>query len=1107
MHPTPGKAEGWFNPALVTRMSLGLVILLSLTFAGCGSKPARPSEDEFARLMNVGKNYYDKGEAQRAIAPFSEAVAINPVDRDARLNLANAYLLTGDATNTVLQATEAVNLDHNSAAGYYLLGCGHMHLREFEAAVKALQTSRDLDPKIGAVTFQLGRAHQELGQYDEAIALFQELVSFEPEHPAAHYVLGQALIRADRQDEGAAELERHRQLQAERSGTIDEAKLERCVYTEAQAPFILEQPAVSGIRVSFADATAGTLPNSERYHGPLGVIDYHRDGRNSLFVSDGQEGFRLLINSNGTFRPHSQLLPRIADAVYHQCLVADLQNDRYEDILVLGDHGSQLFRMATNAQAFDSSAFSRMAQVKAVDGALVDIDFTGNLDLVAVNEDHEGLTVMRNRGRLFFSNTTATSGVPATVTGATQVAIDDWDNDDLLDVVVARETQPPLLLLKERGGLLVPVDTPSDWPVAHALAFGDFNNDLRSDLALVTTQQLVVIFNSLTNHATLPIRGETVRGLFALDYDNDGWLDIIAYGDGLQVWRNLGRAGFKNVTATLGLDSLHGRIVSLTSADFDLDGDTDLAADIEGTGVKIFRNDGGNANLQVKVRLLGNRSNASGIGTRVEIMAGGLRIGRRVMRLPIEIGVGQHEQLESLNARWLNLSLNNVDVQVDPRSTIPLLELSIPEGSCPYLYAWDGHKFGFVTDILGAAPAGLHVSDDHFVEADPDELIWLGDEQQFPSRDGARALQITEELREVLYLDAAQLVVVDHPAGTEVYPTSKMVPGRPFPPHEIVTLQRPIPLRSAVRSDGLDVTDRLLQADNHFVSPVQLRPEPLRGLAEPYSITLDFGPLDDQRPLVLGITAWLRFGGGLANVAASLDPDLPFPFPTLEVETAPDHFEPVAVTVGTPAGKTKRMVVDLTGKLPANSRRLRIKTAYEMHWDQIALFEKADPSTTRVVRVDPETAHLYWRGFSAFDDLPWYLPLTPLFDQVHPAPLWRITPKGWCTRYGDVRELIARRDDALALLNGGDALALSFKDDQLPPKPSGALRTFFFCSSGWDKDSDFHCAKGWLVDPIPWHGMDDQRYGQDPRPVINGDHWIKKYNTRWVGPWTLSRAE
>ena len=109
------------------------------------------------------------------------------------------------------------------------------------------------------------------------------------------------------------------------------------------------------------------------------------------------------------------------------------------------------------------------------------------------------------------------------------------------------------------------------------------------------------------------------------------------------------------------------------------------------------------------------------------------------------------------------------------------LELTIQEGSCPYLYAWDGKRFRFVTDILGAAPLGLPIAEGRYIEADPEEFVWIGNEQTFPARDGTYQLQITEELREVLYLDEAKLVVVDHEPGTEVHSTDKLLPGKPFP--------------------------------------------------------------------------------------------------------------------------------------------------------------------------------------------------------------------------------------------------------------------------------------------------------------------------------------
>src|SRR5581483_5692452 len=103
---------------------------------------------------------------------------------------------------------------------------------------------------------------------------------------------------------------------------------------------------------------------------------------------------------------------------------------------------------------------------------------------------------------------------------------------------------------------------------------------------------------------------------------------------------------------------------------------------------------------------------------------------------------------------------------------------------------------------------------------------------------------ITDELRELLYLDEAKLLAVDHPAGTEVHSLDKLVPGKPFPTKGIITLNNRHSLGSAIRSDGLGVTGSLQNVDQVMVSPVKLRPPQVRGLAEPWSVTLDFGPLD-----------------------------------------------------------------------------------------------------------------------------------------------------------------------------------------------------------------------------------------------------------------------
>ena len=1065
-----------------------------------------PTNDSFTSLMSRGNGYLEKQDSTNAIATYARALQLAPEDINVRLNLANASILAGSNAAAIDLCQQALKLDRNNGAAYYIMGCACLHLDQPEAAVEAFEQSQKIDPAVTALNFQLGLAQARLGHLDDAIQDFETVIQFEPEHPSAHYQLSRLFQQAGRPDDAARELQAHQQILARNPniGSSGPAAFERCKYTQPQVAFDLEQPAARGVPVRFVEATSTAFGAHGRdYHGPMAVIDYNHDGRNSLFATEGDAGFRLLDNRQGRFEPLGKLLPSKPGAPYDTCLAGDLDNDGFEDLVVLGEQDSRVFKFDTKGQIRDFTKLSGLRDLTARSGLLADLDFTGRLDLLAVLPGGRGLRVYRNLGNFYFMDNTTNSGLPALLPDIENVTCEDWNNEGLPGIIAARTGRPPVYFAKERAGVFVETNLSADWPVGSVIATGDLNNDLQPDLVVAGESQITIVFGGVKERLSLPLRGLRVKGLLLVDYDNDGWLDVIAYGqNGVRVWRNVGHKGFADVTAELGLDQI-ASADAMVAADFDGDGDTDLITSST-HGLQFWRNDGGNANRQLKLRLAGHRSNASALGVRIELTSGHWRTSRTLHQLPLEIGVGQHEKLDTLKVHWFDLATTLVDVPVDAR-VLTLDELTLPTGSCPYLYAWDGKRFRFVTDILGAAPLGLPLTESRYIDTDPEEYLNLGNDQQFPPTNGAYQLRVTEELREVLYLDAASLVVVDHPAGTLVYPTSKMHAAKPFPPHELWTLRPVAPLRHAARSDGLDVTEALARIDGRMVSPVRLRQPQLRGLAEPFSVTMDFGPLPVDRPLVLVLTGWLRFGGGMANVAASLDPALPFPFPTLEAQLPSGSWIRVATDVGAPAGKTKTILVDLQNKLPPGALRLRLTTAFEIHWDCAALCERVTADRNTRITLAPDHADLRWRGFSRYASLPDWLPLTPEYDLVSSAPPWDRTPAGWCTRYGPVDELVGERDDKLALLNGGDELALSFQASRLPPKPAGFERDFFLYVAGWDKDADFHVGHGWAVGPLPFRGMDDQAYGRQPQAARLDDGWIDKYNTRWVGPVVLTR--
>jgi Tfp pilus assembly protein PilF len=1072
--------------------------------------PALGTEtDDFARWMNLGKAHLENRESAKAIQAIEEAIRANPKSAPAHRNMARAQLLATKPDAALGALAKAAELERESAATNYLTGIAQIRGSRFAEAAASFETAVRLDARTATLRYQLASAYQATGRTETAAEQLRETIRLDPQHGSAHYKLANLARQAGDQ----AGFERHnreflrlRKLFGDETRTAE--ALERCVYTlpEAHAPPIPVRQAPA-IDVRFVDATPQVFPEPLALRSMLvAVIELDDDGRSVFAVADGTEILLLSMSPAGRFE-WTPTKGELSDgAGFQELVVGDFHDDvptgaRYDakihahnDLLLVGTADVRLLKRSGPTAFTDVTEAAGLREARGNAGRWLDYEHDGDLDLLLAGE--LGLALWQNNGDGRFENASEKVGITPTGPAVSAVAI-DLDSNTAVDIVAARGAEPTLVFENQRAGRFAPMKAPpGPWPAARRALADDLNNDGHPDVVLVSDTEAVLIFGHLPERGRIDLAALNMAHAILTDYDNDGWLDFVAVGKvrgddqrgAVGVWRNPAAGSWADMTTETGLKGLAlPPIAQVVAADADHDGDTDFLLATASEGLRWLRNDGGNGHKQLKARLHTIKTNPSAIGTHIEGRAGDYWLTRNVTGLPIEIGVGARTRLDSVQTVWTNGVVDNeIDVAVS-NTPLTLVEKNVATGSCPFLYAWDGARFRFVTDLLGNSPLGLSLTRDAVLPADPDEIVWVGDESSVAAKEGAYELAVTSEFREVVYLDQARLMVVDHPAEVEMHPTDKLM-FPPFPPSQVWALGLRRSLAMAVGDDGVDRTQALREIDAVFADPGPPLPSPYRGACHPLEVTLDFGDIEVDRPWVLALTGWLQYGDASTNIALSQNKAVEMIPPALFAETG-ESWTKLDVVVGMPAGKTKTILCDLGGKLPPGTRRLRLSTTFEVRWDRIALSERRPSDSIRIQELSPATARLAWRGFSDLRSRAAGQPTTPDYDRVSDTPPWKTTLEGWCTAYGDVLPLVTGRDDRLVLLNGGDALTLRFDAGSLAPPPAGLRRSFFFYSVGWDKDGDHNVVDGDRVEPLPVNNAAD--------PLSESD-WQMQYNTRWV---------
>jgi hypothetical protein len=878
---------------------------------------------------------------------------------------------------------------------------------------------------------------------------------------------------------------------------------------------------------SSAPSALPTSPSSARPAATvLATGDVDGDGIVDLFVSFPSADGRTPVLHLYRFRGGQVLdvtersgisLP--ADAVH--ATLADYDNDGWLDLFVLGGEGrGHLFRNRGDLTFEEVTAQTGIGDVTGARRALfADLDHDGDLDLLLVGERPRA--VYRNNLDGTFTDVTASYGL-AGGAAARDAHFGDFDGDGRIDLFFANGTGKDQLF--HNGGAQRFRDVTAGSGLASAgasgaAAVGDFNNDGFLDIfvggargvepTLWLNQGWGTFSRSTRSDAAM--RGLRSTGSAAaelLDYDNDGWLDLLVAGGsaagggrGLSLLHNEGDGSFRDRSDLLPPDV--GPASTVAVADVDEDGDQDLlVGDARGT-LRLLRNDGGNLRLAVQVTLKALRTgsgknNVFGIGARVELRAGELRETRVVTGQTTHFGLGPHLKADVLRVEWPNGVPQTVYF---PGTDQDVVEVERLKGSCAFVYAWDGERFRFVTDVMWRSalgmPLGLMGSGTAFADAGASREYLRIPGSALRPRDGKYVLQLTEELWETAYVDKIRLLAVDHPDSVDVFVDERFVPPGPVE-LRLFRAARPRPPLSATNEAGDDLLPALRAKDDVYVS--RLTPSRYQGIVEPHDLVMDLGADAGAPGTFLFLRGWIYPTDASINVALGQQSELTPAAPSLEVSDGHGGWTMVESFLSFPSGKDKTMVIDLAGRFPTRDHRVRIRTNMQIYWDQAFVAHDEAGSPARVTELAPASADLHYRGFSrTYRKGGRYGPDWFAYDEVSRESPWRpIT--GAFTRYGDVAPLLHEPDDMYVVMAAGDETTVQFDAGSAPALPPGWRRDFLLYSDGWIKDSDLNTAFGTTVGPLPFHAIEQYPYAPGESYPKDAAHqrYLRDYNTRVV---------
>lgn len=456
-------------------------------------------------------------------------------------------------------------------------------------------------------------------------------------------------------------------------------------------------------QISFTNATT-SLSNTTHSGNCIGVVDMNGDGLDDMAKLHLGEIFQVEYqNSNGTFSLVDY--GQIASESQWGMSLGDISNDGHKDLISGGSYdGVHYLRIASmgNSTLGDLNNGNMFMQCNN----MADINNDGDLDFFACHDDAAPRQWINDgSGNLTYQALIDYTTTPnSDMSGNYGSVWSDFDNDGDVDLYIAKcrqgvnDQEDPRrwnrLFVNNGNGTYTDMAATYGVQVKYqswTADFGDINNDGDMDLVITNHDHSIQLFendgsgnfNEITTGSGLEITGFFLQSKF-VDFDNDGFVDLLISGGIERLFRNDGDNTFSEMSNMFPAPkAMHG----FATGDLNNDGFIDVFANY-GSGYttpdenhpdRLWLNNG-NDNHWLSVRLQGVESNRDAVGARVTLIGPWgtqireVRAGESygiVTSFACHFGLGTETTIPTMIVRWPSgLEETFTNLEVDQTITV-----------------------------------------------------------------------------------------------------------------------------------------------------------------------------------------------------------------------------------------------------------------------------------------------------------------------------------------------------------------------------------------------------------------------------------------------------